>query len=440
MIVQDKNINRILEKIGKIADSENVEIYAVGGFARDFLLKRKTKDIDFVVVGKGIEFAKKVAKVLGKKKVVTYERFETAMFVYKNLNLEFVSARSEIYDENSRKPKVERANLKSDQLRRDFTINALAFGLNEENFGKLYDPFEGEIALNNKIIRTPLDPEITFSEDPLRILRAIRFASQLNFKIETKTFEAATKMRERLKIISQERVTDEFVKILNSPKPSIGLKLLEETGILKMILPEIFAWNENELLFEFVDNVSAKSKKLELRFSALLYKINWENSTHLEANSRKVAYSTKLSKICKRLKLPIDFGQEIEALTSLLPLTLKVFKLDFEKNFTLEKQRRYLKIVGKYFDEVWFLAKILQKILKLNFQDQKTFELLKYLDKKENLTDFNLALDGSEIIKISQIGQGPEIGKLKDSLEEAVLEGIVKNENEALKKYLTELL
>ncbi|KAA3599400.1 MAG: CCA tRNA nucleotidyltransferase [Calditrichaeota bacterium] len=433
-------MNQILEKIGKIADSEKVEVYAVGGFARDFLLNRKTKDIDFVVVGKGIKFAKKVAKILGKKKVVTYERFETAMFVYKNLNLEFVSARSEIYDENSRKPKVERANLKSDQLRRDFTINALAFGLNKENFGKLYDPFEGEIDLNNKIIRTPLDPEITFSEDPLRILRAIRFASQLNFKIEAKTFEAATKMRERLKIISQERITDEFTKILNSPKPSIGLKLLEETGILKMILPEIFVWNENELLFEFVDEVSTKSQKTELRFASLLYKTNWENPTHLESNSRKVAYSTKLSKICKRFKLPINFGQETESLTSLLPLTLKVFELDFEGKFNLEKQRRYLKIVGDFFDEVWFLGRILQKIMKLDFQTQTAFKRLKNLDQKENLTDFNLALDGLEIIKISQIGQGPEIGKIKNSLEEAVLKGIVKNENKPLEQYLLTLL
>lgn len=440
MLVKDKIINLILEKIGEIADSENVEIYAVGGFARDFLLNRPTKDIDFVVVGKGIEFAKKVAKILRKKKVVTYERFETAMFVYKNLNLEFVSARSEIYDENSRKPKVERANLKSDQLRRDFTINALAFGLNKENFGKLFDPFDGKTDLKNKIIRTPLDPEITFSEDPLRILRAIRFASQLKFQIEPKTFDAATKMRERLKIISQERVTDEFIKILSSPKPSVGLKLLEETGILKMILPEIFAWNENKLLFDFVDEISAKSQKLELRFSALLYKINWKNKTNLDTNSRKISYSNNISKICKRLKLPINFGQESENLTLLLPLTLKTFDLASEEKLTLEKQRRYLKITSNFFEKVWFLGEVLQKILGMNFQTKPTFEKLKELDAKENLTNFTLALDGSKIMEASKIGQGPEIGKLKETLEEEVLKGKVKNDEGRLTTFLKKLL
>lgn len=436
LLIKDKNIKRILKKIGEIADSEKIEVYAVGGFTRDFLLKRETNDIDFVVVGEGIQFAKKVAEALGKEKVVTYERFETAMFVYKNLNLEFVSARSEAYNKNSRKPKVERANLKSDQLRRDFTINALAIGLNKGNFGKLYDPFDGGKALKDKIIRTPLDPEVTFSEDPLRILRAIRFATQLNFQIETKTFEATKKMRERLKIISQERITDEFLKILNSPKPSIGLKLLEETGILKMILPEIFTWNENELLFEFVDRISEMSPKLELKFSALLYRIYWENSTNLEANSQKLAYSNKISKICRRFKLPIKFGQETETLTSLLPLTFKVLELESKKNFTLEKQRRFLRTVGNFFNEVWFLSEVLQKILKLNFQTQKVFEMLKNLDQSENLTNFNLALDGSQIMKILHIGESPEIGKLKNSIEEAVLRGAVKNENEALKNYL----
>lgn len=317
--------NDIFKTISKASEELNVKSFVIGGFVRDYFLKRgNAKDIDVVAIGSGIELAKKVAELLpGKIKVQVFKNFGTAMLKYRDTELEFVGARKESYRSDSRKPIVEDGSLEDDQNRRDFTINALAFALNKDNFGELLDPFGGISDLESKIIRTPLDPDITYSDDPLRMMRAIRFATQLQFKIEDESFESISRNSERLSIISRERISDELNKIILSPKPSLGFKLMEKSKILDQILPEILALKGIEEIegqkhkdnfyhsLEVLDNISENTDNLWLRWSALLHdigkaptkrfdkKIGWTFHGH-EFKGMKM-----IPQIFKRLKLPL---------------------------------------------------------------------------------------------------------------------------------------
>ncbi|HEX9973242.1 MAG TPA: CCA tRNA nucleotidyltransferase, partial [bacterium] len=275
----------ILKIIGSIADSKNIPVWAVGGYVRDQILNKTVKDIDFAVVGDGTGFARLVAKELRTRNIVIYPKFGTALVDYNEYRLEFVTARSESYIEDSRNPIVTGSDLNADLLRRDFTINCIAFGLNAHNFGEIYDPLEGQKDIAARIIRTPLDPAVTFKDDPLRIMRAIRFAAQLGFAIEQSTFNALKEMRGRLEIISQERITDELKKIIMAPRPSIGFYLLDDAGVLEIVFREFMEMKGVEQREGYhhkdafhhtlmvVDNVAEVSDKFDLRFAALVHDI-----------------------------------------------------------------------------------------------------------------------------------------------------------------------
>ena len=314
----------ILTTIGAIADENNIKAYAVGGFVRDIILTRKIDDIDIVCLGKGIFLAEKVAKHLHVDNFAVYARFGTAMFKYNNLQIEFVGARKESYDRTSRKPIVEEGTFEDDQLRRDFTINTLAIALNKDNFGELINYLHGLEDLQNKIIKTPIDPRKTFSDDPLRMLRAIRFATQLNFKIDINTFEAIKEQKERIKIISQERIRDEINKILLPPRPSVGFKLLSETGLLALIMPfienlkgklQIGRFSHKDIFehtLQVVDNVSQHSENIYLRWTALLHDIakpqtkKFNSTLGFSFHGHEEIGARMVKKIFSDFKLPKD--------------------------------------------------------------------------------------------------------------------------------------
>ena len=327
----------IIKTISEVAEKENKKTYAVGGFVRDIILNRKRSDLDILVVGSGIDFAKSVAEKLKIKNVNYYKNFGTAHFDFKDMNVEFVGARKESYDRNTRKPIVEDGTFEDDISRRDFTINTLAISLNKNDFGILIDTYKGYHDIENKIIKTPLNPSKTFDDDPLRIMRAFRFASQLNFTVDKSIMLAATEMKERLSIVSQERITDEFLKILSTPKPSIGLKLFFESSVLEVVFPEIAIMAGVEQRKDFhhkdvflhtckvVDNICKETNNVWLRFAALVHDIakpptkkfvegiGWTFHGHEDLGARM------MKKIFHRMKLPLtqlEYVQKLVAFTS----------------------------------------------------------------------------------------------------------------------------
>ncbi|HLF20495.1 MAG TPA: CCA tRNA nucleotidyltransferase, partial [Bacteroidota bacterium] len=303
---------RVLQEIGLFADKTNLRVYVVGGYVRDAFLGKRVKDIDILVVGNGVEFARMVADTWGKTNLVVYEKFGTAMLHIDDYKIEFVGARKESYSKKSRKPDIETANLEEDLSRRDFTINAIAASLSKEDFGKVVDPYDGRKDLQKKMIRTPLDPEATFDDDPLRIMRALRFAAQLQFKVEPSILKAAKKMAQRLEIVSQERIAEEFLRIMESTKPSIGLQLMYDTGVMTIVFPEAFAlagveqrkdYHHKDVFLhtlKVVDNIAERSENVWLRIAALLHDIakpktkefredvGWTFHGHEEAGARMV--------------------------------------------------------------------------------------------------------------------------------------------------------
>ncbi|MCG8388184.1 MAG: CCA tRNA nucleotidyltransferase, partial [Cytophagales bacterium] len=335
--------NPIFDLVGRVAREQGIETYVIGGWVRDLLLKRPSKDVDFVCVGSGIELAQRVARQMDHAKVNVFKNFGTAMIRYKEWELEFVGARKESYREDSRKPVVENGTLEDDQNRRDFTINAMAISLNEGDFGNLVDPFNGVKDLRSKILRTPLDPGITFSDDPLRMMRGIRFASQLNFDIEPDTYQGIVDHLDRIKIVSRERISDELNKIILSPKPSYGFKLLFHTGILKLIFPEMVDLHGVETIngkshkdnfyhtLQVLDNLSEMSGYLWLRWAAILHdiakpptkrfdpKVGWTFHGHEDKGARMVPG------IFRRLKLPLN--DRMEYVKKLVKLHLRPIAL-----------------------------------------------------------------------------------------------------------------
>jgi poly(A) polymerase len=443
--------NPIFKRIGSIADQLNVDTFVVGGYVRDIILKRPSKDIDFVCVGSGIALAEAVAKDMGPKvKVNVFKNFGTAQIQVDDLELEFVGARKESYRSESRKPIVEDGTLEDDQKRRDFTINAMAISLNEKSFGDLVDPFDGVGDIKRKIIRTPLDPVITFSDDPLRMMRAVRFASQLNFDIDADTFAALASQAERLKIISQERIIDELNKIILSAVPSYGFKLLFQSGLLNQFFPEMVALQGVEYLdnkahkdnfyhtLQVLDNVSKVSSDLWLRWAAILHDIakpatkrfdkthGWTFHGHEEKGARMTPG------IFRKLKLPMD--ERMLFVQKLVRLHLRPIPLS--KEVTDSAVRRLLFEAG---DDVEALMKLCRADVTSKNNEKvgrilKNFDLveqkMKEVEEKDHVRNFQPPVSGDEIIKMYNLSPSRIIGDLKEQIKEAILEGEIRNDRQ----------
>lgn len=450
----------IFKQIGSVADNMKVPAYVVGGFVRDILLKRNSKDIDFVCVGSGIDLAKAVAKSLGPKVQVNYfKNFGTAQIRIDDLDLEFVGARKESYRSDSRKPVVEDGTLEDDQKRRDFTINALAISLNSKTFGDLIDPFDGVNDMKRKIMRTPLDPVITFSDDPLRMMRAVRFASQLNFDIEPDTYAALVSQAERLKIVSQERITDELNKIIQSTVPSYGFKLLFHSGLLKQFFPELVAlhgveYQDNKAhkdnffhTLQVLDNVAKVSTDLWLRWAAILHDIakpatkrfdkqhGWTFHGHEEKGARMTPA------LFRKLKLPMD--ERMLFVQKLVRLHLRPIPL--AKEVTDSAVRRLLFDAG---DDVDALMKLCRADVTSKNNEKvgrilKNFDLveskMKEVEEKDHVRNFQPPVSGDEIIKMYNLPPSKLIGDLKDRIKEAILEGEIRNDREEALQLLRRL-
>jgi tRNA nucleotidyltransferase/poly(A) polymerase len=452
--------DKIFEALSEVVSSENVKAWVIGGYVRDCLLKRDhpDKDIDIVVVGNGIETARKAAKKLGHNiKVAVFKNFGTAMFRYNDYDIEFVGARKESYDRNSRKPIVTKGSLDDDQKRRDFTINALAISLNKESFGDFSDPFNGMEDLKNKIIRTPLDPDITFSDDPLRMMRAIRFAVQLNFSIEEETFNSIAANAERIGIVSQERIIAELNKIIMSDHPSRGFILLEKSGLLKLIFPELDslkgvdkkdgkAHKDNFIhSVKVLDNISRKSDNIWLRWAALLHDIakpltkKYAPESGWSFHGHEFIGSKMIPDIFRRLKLPLN--DKMKYVRKLVDLHLRPIALS-QEIVTDSAVRRLLFEAGDDIDDLMMLceADITSKNEGTKARHLENFKMvrnkLKEIEEKDAVRNFQSPIDGDEIIKTFKIKPGREVGIIKNTIREAILDGIIPNEHEAAKKLM----
>ena len=450
----------IFKVISNASQELSIDSYVIGGFVRDFFLKRGTaKDIDIVAVGSGIDLAEKVASLLPHKpKVQVFKTYGTAMLRYKDLEIEFVGARKESYTEDSRNPEVSIGTLQDDQNRRDFTMNALALSLNASSFGDLLDPFHGMEDLKNKCIKTPLNPDVTYSDDPLRMMRAIRFATQLHFKIEEISLNAIHKNAKRLEIITRERIVDELNKIMSSPVPSVGFLLLEQTGLLSQILPELIDLKGVEEIegqkhkdnfyhtLEVVDNISEHTQDVWLRWAALLHdigkaptkkfskKVGWTFHAH-EFVGSKMVY-----KLFKRLKMPLNskvkFVQKMVLLSS-RPIVLATEVTD-------AAVRRLVFDAGDDIHSLMTLceADITTKNPKKFKRYHQNFEVvrakIKEVEERDRVRNFQPPVSGEEIMKVFNLKPCREIGQIKEAIKEAILDGKIPNEYEASYEFMIE--
>lgn len=446
--------HKIFEIVSQAAKLLNIECYVIGGFVRDIILEREhKKDIDIVAVGSGIDLALKVSELIPHNpKVQVFKNYGTAMLRFEDMDIEFVGARKESYNFDSRKPLVENGTLKDDQDRRDFTINAMAFSLNSNNFGELVDPFNGVSDLENKIIRTPLDPDITYSDDPLRMMRAIRFASQLHFEIENESLEAISRNKERIKIISGERIVDELNKILLSDKPSVGFLLLHQTGLLDIILPELTTLNNVEEVeghthknnfyhtLEVVDNICPNTDDVWLRWSALLHDIGkaptkkFHKKQGWTFHGHEFLGGKMVKKIFERLHMPLNhkmkFVQKMVMMSS-RPIVLA------EDIVTDSAVRRLVFDAGEDVENLMTLceADITTKNAKKFQKYHNNFKIVREkiveVEERDRVRVFQPPITGEEIMEIFNLKPSREIGVLKEAVKEAILEGEIPNEYQA---------
>lgn len=452
----ENNINKalkdpIFKEISHCGNELNKPVFVIGGYVRDIILQRPSKDIDFVIAGSGIDLANCVASKVEATEVAIFKNFGTAMIKHHGYDLEFVGARKESYNRDSRKPIVENGTLEDDQKRRDFTINAMAISLNDEHFGELVDPFDGIGDLERKIIRTPLDPDITFSDDPLRMMRAVRFASQLNFKLDDEAYKAISRNKDRIKIISQERITDELNKIILSDNPSIAFKILFNTGLLHIIFPEMAALQGVEKIngkahkdnfyhtLQVLENLLPNTDDLWLRWSAILHDIakpptkrfseehGWTFHGHEDKGAKMVP------KIFKRMKLPLD--HKMKYVQKLVRLHLRPIALTKEE-ISDSALRRLLFDAG---DDLEDLMKLCKADITSKNEDKvkrylKRFEVveekLKEVEEKDKIRNFQPPITGELIIKTFNLRPCKQIGDIKTAIKDAILDGEITNSYE----------
>jgi len=450
----------IFTVISAVADENKLETYIIGGFVRDLILKRPSPDIDIVTIGSGIELAKKVARKLRPVPPVTvFKNFGTAMLKYGKLELEFVGARRESYQHDSRKPIVEDGTLEDDQNRRDFTINAMAICLNKDRFGELIDPFGGLADIQLRIIRTPLDPVITFSDDPLRMMRAIRFSTQLNFMIDETTLLAITQNKERIKIVSKERIVAEMNKIIMAKKPSVGFKLLEKTGLLEIIFPELFRLKGQEVIkgighkdnfyhtLEVLDRLAPNSTNLWLRWSALLHDIakpvtkrfsdkqGWTFHGHNTIGARMIPG------IFKKMKLPLN--EKMKFVEKMVLLHMRPIVLS-EEEVTDSAVRRLLFEAGDDVDELMTLceaditSKNQDKVIRYMNNFKLVREKLKDLEERDHIRNFQPPVSGEIIMDVFGLKPSREVGTIKDAIKDAILDGKIHNDYSEAYKFMLE--
>lgn len=458
-IIKKLSENIVLNKIAQIAQSENKNVFVVGGYVRDLILKRERSDIDILVIGSGIDFAKTVAEKLNISNVNYYKNFGTAQFSFDNMNVEFVGARKESYDRNTRKPFVEDGTFEDDISRRDFTINTLVVSLNAIDFGKIIDTYDGLTDIKNQIIKTPLDPFRTFDDDPLRIMRAFRFAAQLNFKVDKNIMKAAYDMRNRLSIVSQERITDEFLKILSTPKPSIGLKLLFESRVLEIVFPEIAImsgvdqrkdYHHKDVFLhtlQVVDNICEETDDVWLRFTALVHDIakpptkkfvegiGWTFHGHENLGAKM------MKKIFHRMKLPLN---KLEYVQKLITLHLRPIALAKEE-VTDSAIRRLVVQAGDDLEDLITLcraditSKNPYKVEEYLGNYERVMQKVRDVKERDQLRAFQSPVRGDEIMQICNLKPSKKVGEIKTAIEEAILDGKIGNNYEEALSYLMKI-
>lgn len=449
----------IFSRIGAIADTMGRDVYVVGGYVRDIFLERPSNDIDFVTIGSGIELAEKVAESLGRRKSLSvYANYGTAQVRAGHLELEFVGARRESYHRESRNPIVEDGTLEDDQNRRDFTINAMAICLNSDRYGELVDPFGGVVDLHNRLIRTPLNPDITFSDDPLRMMRAIRFATQLDFTIEAETFEAIIRNRKRIEIITRERINDELSKIIRSPRPSVGFALLDRSGLLELIMPWVADLKGVEIMegkghkdnfnhtLQVLDNVAARSDNEWLRWAALLHDIakpvtkRYDEKLGWTFHNHNFIGEKMIPRIFRKMKMPMN--EKMKYVAKIVGLHMRPQSVG-EEDVSDSGVRRLITDAGTDLDDLMILAeaditsKNPAKVRRQLNGFAKLRQRMSEIESADALRNWKNPINGNEIIERLGFEPGPQIAALKEMVKEAIMDGKIPYEHDAAWEFLT---